>query len=93
MIIIWRADYDGDDLDADLKKLDQIHSNIIEKVGGKIDGPYLPQEGALLYIFHVDKYEWLNQAGRLWLAEVEKAKIPITPLRYEVAVTPREFFG
>ena len=69
MIIIWKADYDGKDMQADLKKLDAIHSKIQKNVGGKIDGPYFPQDASVLYIFHVDKYEWLNQAGRQWFAE------------------------
>jgi len=93
MIILVRIDYEGDDLQADLKKLDQVHSKILSSVGGKMDGPYFPQTGTLLYIFHVDKYEWLNQAGRLWYAEMAKAKLPFVPNTYEVAVTPQEFFG
>ena len=93
MIIIWKANYDGEDLNADLKKIAEINSKILEKIGGKIEGPYFPQDASLLYIFHVDKYEWLNWCGTLWLTEVAKAKIPIAPLRYEVAVTPKEFFG
>ena len=34
MIIIWKADYEGQDLREDLKKLDQINAKIVEKVGG-----------------------------------------------------------
>ncbi len=93
MIILLRIDYDGDNLQRDLKKLDEIHSNIQAKVGGKLDGPYFGQTSTLLYIFHMDKYETLNQAGRLWYAEMMKAELPFTPNTYEVAVTPKEFFG
>jgi len=93
MIIIIRMDYDGTDLQGDLKKLDEIHSRIQAKVGGKLEGPYLPQMSTLLYIYHMDKYEMLNEAGRLWHAEISKAKLPFTPKTYEVAVTPKEFFG
>lgn len=93
MIILVKMDYDGEDLPADLKKLDEIHSRIQAKIGGKADGPYFPQDASLLFIFHVDKYEWLNQAGRLWLNEISKAKLPFSPKTYEVAVTPKEFFG
>lgn len=93
MIIIWKADYEGEDIESDLKKLDNINSKIVEKIGGKIEGPYFPQNASVLYIFHVDKYEWLNQAGRLWFKEVVKANIPFAPSEYEVAVTPKEFFG
>lgn len=93
MIVIWKGDYDGEDIRADLKKLDRIHARIQKKVGGRIDGPYFPQNASVLYVFHVDKYEWLNQGGRLWYAEVAKAKLPFTPKTYEVAVTSKEFFG
>jgi hypothetical protein len=93
MIIIWKGDYDGDNLQQDVKKLDAIHAKIQKKIGGKIDGPYFPQDASLLYIFHVDEYEWLNRSGRLWFQEMAKAKLPVTPKRYEVCVTPKEFFG
>jgi len=93
MIILWKGDYDGEDIEADLKKVDEIHSRIQKKVGGTIEGPYFPQDASLLYIFHVDEYEWLNKGGRLWFNEIAKANIPISPLSYEVAVTPKEFFG
>jgi hypothetical protein len=93
MIILQKIDYDGEDLNGDLKKLDEVHSKIQQKVGGKVDGPYFPQDASLLYIFHVDKYEWINQAGRIWMNEISKAELPFTPKSYEVAVTPREFFG
>jgi hypothetical protein len=93
MIIIWKADYEGEDLQGDLKKLDEIDAKIVEKIGGKIDGPYFPQDASVLYIFHVEKYEWLNEAGRLWFSLAEEANLPFTPSKYEVAVTPKEFFG
>jgi len=94
MIILSKIDYDGNDLKSDLKKLEQLHSKIQSKLGtGKIEGPFLPQDASLLYIFHVDKYEWLNQAGRIWFEEVGKAGLPFTPKSYEIAVTPEEFFG
>ncbi|MDA4128938.1 MAG: hypothetical protein OK422_05750 [Thaumarchaeota archaeon] len=93
MIILWKADYDGKDIKADLKKLEKINAKIQRKIGGKIDGPYFPQDASLLYIFHVDKFEWLNQSGRIWFEETAKAKLPFIPKSYEVAVSPKEFFG
>ena len=44
MIIIWKGDYDGDDLKGDLSKLDEIQAQIQKKIGGKIEGPYFPQD-------------------------------------------------
>jgi hypothetical protein len=93
MIVIWKADYDGEDIQTDLYKMDEIQSMIIEKIGGKVEGPYFPQDASILYIYHLDKYEKLNEGGRIWFSEVGKAKIPFTPKTYEIAVTPKEFFG
>ena len=93
MIILWKADYEGEDIQADLKKLDSIQSKIQKSIGGRFDGPYFPQDASVLYIFHVDEYEWLNKAGRIFFAEVAKAKLPFVAKTYEIAVTPQEFFG
>ena len=93
MIILVRLDYEGDDFQNDLTKMNKIHSKIEKVIGGKIEGPYLPQSATLLYIFYVDKYERLNEAGRIFYAEVSKQKLPFVPNTYEVAVTPTEFFG
>jgi hypothetical protein len=93
MIILVRVDYEGDNLQNDLKKMNEIHAKIEKAVGGKIEGPYFPQQSSILYIFHVDKYERLNEAGRIFYAEMAKLKLPFVPNTYEVAVTPKEFFG
>jgi len=93
MIILWKADYEGNDIKADLKKLGAIQAKIQKKIGGKVEGPYFPQDASVLYIFHVKEYEWLNLAGRIFFAEVAKAELAFVPKSYEVAVTPEEFFG
>ena len=93
MIILVRLDYEGNDLQNDLKKMSEINSKIESKIGGKIEGPFFPQQSTLLFIFHVDKYERLNEAGRTFYAEMSKLKLPFVPDTYEVAVTPEEFFG
>jgi hypothetical protein len=93
MIILVRIDYEGEDLQNDLKRMSEIDSKIESAIGGKIEGPFFPQQSTLLYIFHVDKYERLNEAGRTFYAEMSKLKLPFVPAGYEVAVTPEEFFG
>jgi hypothetical protein len=93
MIILVRIDYEGDDLQSDLKRMSEVNSKIESRIGGKIEGPFFPQQSTLLYIFHVDKYERLNEAGRTFYAEMSKLKLPFVPATYEVAVTPEEFFG
>jgi hypothetical protein len=93
MIILVRLDYQGQDLQNDLKKMGEINSKIESKIAGRIEGPFFPQQSTLLFIFHVDKYERLNEAGRIFYSEMAKLKLPFVPDTYEVAVTPEEFFG
>jgi hypothetical protein len=92
MIILWKADYDGTDIQKDLKKLHKLQQLIEEKIGGTMDGPYFPQDASVLYIFHVKEYEWLNKAGRIYFSEMAKQNLAFVPKSYEVAVTPEEFF-
>lgn len=92
MIILWKADYDGMDMQGDLKKLHKLQLQIQDKVGGTVEGPYFPQDASVLYIFHVKEYEWLNKAGRMYFSEVAKQNLAFVPKSYEVAVTPEEFF-
>ncbi len=93
MIILWKADYEGEDIQSDLKTLEEVNSKITKQLGGKIEGPFFPQDASVLYIFHVDEYEWLNRAGRIWFNEAGRSHLPFVPKSYEVAVTPKEFFG
>lgn len=92
MIILWKADYDGTDLQRDLKKLQEIQTQIKDKIGGTVEGPYFPQDASVLFIFHVKEYEWLNKAGRIYFSEVAKQNLAFVAKTYEVAVTPQEFF-
>jgi hypothetical protein len=93
MIILWKADYEGSNLKEDLAKLNQLQAKIQQKIGGKVDGPYFPQDASVLYIFHVDQYEWLNKAGRIYFSEIAENNLAFVPKSYEVCVTPEEFFG
>ncbi len=93
MIILIRVEYEGDDLQNDLKQMGKINSKIEKATGGKIEGPYFAQQSTILLIFHVDKYERLNEAGRVWYTEMAKVELPFVADTYEVAVTPEEFFG
>jgi len=93
MIILVRLDYEGNDLQNDMKKMNELNSKMERATGGKIEGPFFPQLSSVLFIFHVDKYERLNEAGRMFYSEIAKLKLPFVPNTYEVAVTPEEFFG
>lgn len=91
VLVIWKADFDGDD--KQLARVNELLEQTTKDVGGRIDGPYYPQDASLLFLFWAREYEDLNRSGRKFLAAVQKEKLPVTPLRYEVAVTPREFWG
>lgn len=94
MIILSKIDYEGEHLQEDLKKLERVHEKIESELkSGKVEGPFFPQDASLLYIFHVDEYDWLNRSGRIWYREVAKESLPFVPKSYEIAVTPEEFFG
>ncbi|HKW05757.1 MAG TPA: hypothetical protein VJN71_10695 [Nitrososphaerales archaeon] len=92
LIIVWKADYDGTDIQSDLKRLHRLQLKIQKKVGGKVEGPYFPQDASVLYIFHMEEYAWLHKAGRIYFSEVAKQNLAFVPQSYEVAVTPEEFF-
>lgn len=90
MLIIWRADFEGD-----AKQLERVNAKFQEqakKVGYKVEGPFLPQDASLLYLIH-GTVEQMNQSGREFIPWAEKEGIAITPLKYEIAVTPQEFWG
>lgn len=91
VLVIWKADFDGDD--KQLARVNELMEQTTKEVGGKIDGPYYPQDASLLYLMWTKEFEDMNRSGRRLLAAVAKEKLPITPLRYEVAVTPKEFWG
>jgi hypothetical protein len=93
MIILWKADYEGTDIQGDLKKLHSLQQKIQKEVGGTMEGPFFPQDASVLYIFHVKEYEWLNRAGRVYFSEAANQSLAFVPKSYEVAVTPEEFFG
>ena len=91
MIVIWKADFEG--TDKDLERVNKKFDELSKKHGYKYDGPYYPQDAALLFVMNTKKFQDLNKSGREFLRWVAREKIPITPLSYEVAVTPKEFWG
>lgn len=91
VLVIWKADFEGND--KQLARVNDLLEQATKEVGGKIDGPYYPQDASLMFLLWVKQYEDMNRSGRKFLAAVQKENLPITPLRYEVAVTPEEFSG
>jgi len=91
VLIIWKADFSG--TDKQLARVTELLAETTKELGGKMDGPFYPQDAALMYLFWAKEYEDLNRSGRKFLEKATKEKLPITPLGYEVAVTPKEFWG
>jgi len=90
MLIMWKADFDG--TDKQLEQVNQKMKELSKKVGYKFDGPYYPQDASLLYLIY-GTLEQMNESGRQFIPWAAENEIPITPLRFEVAVTPEEFWG
>ncbi|HEV8360622.1 MAG TPA: hypothetical protein VGR28_09225 [Candidatus Thermoplasmatota archaeon] len=90
MITIWRADFEGNS--KQLERFDTKFREIAKRNGGQVDGPFLPQTSSLLYIVH-HASDKINAGGPELLSFAQKEKIPITPISYEIAHTPDEFWG
>jgi hypothetical protein len=91
MLVMWKADFDGDD--KQLARVSELLEQTTKEVGGRVDGPYYPQDASLLFLLWTKQFEDMNRSGQKFLAQVAKEKLPLTPLRYEVAVTAKEFWG
>lgn len=94
MLTLWYADFSG--TEKELDRVNELLDRAAKEagVGMKRMGPYLTQGGAdYLWVFEMEKFEDMSLTGRRFLRMVQKEKLPLTPMRYEVAVTPREFWG
>jgi hypothetical protein len=91
MLIIWYEDFDG--TNETLEKATQLLKEIADTKGGSVQGPYFPQSEALMYLFNFEKFEQFNEAGKIFMTRVGEEELNITPLRYQVAITPDEFWG
>lgn len=90
MIILWKADFEGDR--EQLDQMDDKMRELGDKHGFGVQGPFLPQDASLLYIFE-GTVEQMSASGREFLPWADKANVPVTPLSYEIAQTPEEFWG
>lgn len=91
MLILWYADFDG--TSETLESVSTLLEEVTTPFDIPVEGPYFPQHDALLYIFRVKTFEQFNEAGRIFLTQVNEKAINIVPVRYELAVTPDEFWG
>ncbi len=90
MLILWRANFDG--TEDEMETADRKLKDLAKDHGSQIDGPYYPQDASLLYLFH-GTIEQMNETGRSFIPWLDDQGIPMTPLEYEIAVTPDEFWG
>jgi hypothetical protein len=90
MLVIWKANFGGtrEQLAQVKAKLEEIS----KKSGDRIDGPYYAQDADLMWLFWTDPGN-IGLGGREFLPWVEKNEIPIEPIRYEIGVTEKEFWG
>jgi hypothetical protein len=90
MLIIWKANFGGtrEELAKVREKLEELGA----KHGEKVDGPYYAQDSDLLWLFWT-KSGNLGETGREFLPWVQKNKIPIEPVKWEVGVSEKEFWG
>ena len=88
MLVIWKANFSG--TREQLAKVNTKLAEISKKNGGKVDGPYYAQDADLMWLFWSDS---INAGGRDFLPWVQKEKIPIEPVGWEVGVTEKEFWG
>ncbi len=79
VLVIWKADFDGDE--KQLARVNELMTETARSVGGKVDGPYYPQDASLMYLLWMKEFEDLNRSGRAFLEKVAKDKLPVTPLR------------
>lgn len=90
MLVIWRANFSGDR--QQLAKVTEKLKELAVKHGEKIDGPYYAQDTDLLYLFWT-KSGNLGESGREFLPWAMEHKIPIDPVRWEIATSEAEFWG
>jgi hypothetical protein len=90
MLILWYADFDR--TKQTLGHVNSLLNEVASQTNVRVKGPFFPQNEALLYIFTMKTFEQFNQAGRIFLTKVNEEGVNITPVRYEVAITPEEFW-
>ena len=90
MLVIWKANFGGtqEQLDKVKRKLEEIS----RKDGTKVDGPYYAQDADLMWLFWT-KTGNVALGGREFLPWVAANKIPIEPVRWELGITEKEFWG
>jgi hypothetical protein len=90
MLVIWRANFSGSK--EQLAKVTEKLKELGTKHGEKVDGPYYAQDADLLWLFWT-KSGNIGESGREFLPWIQKTQIPLEPLRWEVAMTEKEFWG
>jgi hypothetical protein len=90
MLVIWRANFSGSK--EQLAKVTEKLKELGAKHGERVEGPFYAQDADLLWLSWT-KSGNIGESGREFLPWVQEAKIPIEPVRWEVALTEKEFWG
>jgi len=79
MLIIWKAEFNGDD--KQLARVSELMMESAKEVGGKADGPYFPQDADLLYLMWTKEYEdaAAKKAQEAVDADIKKAESVAAP--------------
>jgi hypothetical protein len=90
MLVIWRANFSG--TREELAKVDEKLKEIAKKRGERVEGPFYGQDTDVMWLSWI-KSGNIGESGREFLPWVMKNKVPIEPVRWEVALTDQEFWG
>jgi hypothetical protein len=90
MLVIWRANFAGN-----REELARVSAKLRElgtKHGERIDGPYYAQDSDLLWLFWTRSGN-IGESGREFLPWLQESGIALEPVRWEVAIEEKEFWG
>ncbi len=90
MLVIWKANFSGTP-----EQLEKVKAKLEEdgnKNGSKVDGPYYAQDADLMWLFWTEPNN-IGLGGKDFLPWVIKEKIPIEPVKWEIAITEKEFWA
>ncbi len=90
MLVIWKANFGG--TREQLAKANEKLRELAAKHGEKVDGPYYAQDADLLWLFWTRSGN-LGETGREFLPWLAKSGVALEPVRWEIAISEKEFWG
>ncbi len=90
MLVIWKANFSG--TRDELSKVDAKLKELGKKNGEKVEGPYYGQDTDLVWLIWTQSGN-VGVTGREFIPWVAQYKVPIEPVKWEIALTEKEFWG